>query len=101
VLVMMTAQDTIRRTVMEDQLITVVIAGIALVGILVKIVRDEVLRRHNPNLESLDGKLEGLKDQLQELGTTLSISRETAKHYRARSLELLTEIRDALKRDTP
>ena len=69
---------------MEDQagqLWTVVIAGIALVGILVKIVRDEVLRRHNPNLETIDFKLDGLKDELREIRNTLK------------------EIRDAVRRD--
>ncbi len=86
---------------MEDQLITVVIAGIALVGILVKIVRDEVLRRHNPNLESLDGKLGDLREQIRELRMTLFVSSEAEKHHRERSLELLAEIRDAVKRDTP
>ena len=80
-----------------QQLATVILAGIALLGILAKIIRDEVLRRHNPNLVSLDGKLEGLKDQLSKLATALSVSREAEKHYRTRSLELLAEILDAVK----
>ena len=64
-----------------DQLLGVVIAGVALVGILVKIIWDEVLRRHNPNLETIDLKLDGLKDELREIRDTLK------------------EIRDAVRRD--
>lgn len=87
---------------MEDQLIPVILASLALVGIALKIVRDEVVKRHNPNLDSLDAKIERLKDQIHDVRSDLSISRESAKHYRARSLELLTEIRDALsQRDNP
>lgn len=66
-----------------DQLLVVVIAGIALVSILVKIVRDEILRRHNPSIETIDLKLDGLKDALKEIRATL------------------VDIRDAVRRDTP
>lgn len=62
-----------------DQLLVVVIAGIALVSILVKIVRDEVLRRHNPNIETIDLKLDGLKDALQEIKRTLVDIRDAVR----------------------
>ncbi len=85
---------------MEDQLGSVIVGGIALCLILAKIVRDELLRKHNPNFGTLDRKIDALSSQVHKLATSLALFHQDSANYRDRSLEYLKEIRDAV-RDIP
>lgn len=87
---------------MEEQLISIIVGGLALLGIVAKTLRDELLLRktrngHNPNMASLDGKLEGLKGQLYGLTNRLAISHERVNNYHERALEHLEKIRENLE----
>lgn len=91
---------------MEQQLISIIIAGVAVLGISVKILRDELVRKkdrngHNPSIASIDKKIDGLKRQLYDLSKELALFMRDSANYRERMLEHATRIRDGIERKNP